>query len=95
LLSKLYLVWGAADAGEIALLCVYLISSILNGVYFFPIIHRAFFRPSPAAEPVTKFREAPWACVVPLSITAVSSVLLFFFPGLLFQLAGLMTHTHP
>lgn len=95
LLSKLYLVWGAADAGEIVLLCVYLISSILNGVYFFPIIHRAFFRPAPVGETIVKFDEAPWACVLPLSITAVSSVLLFFFPGLLFQLAGLMTNTHP
>jgi len=95
MISKLYLIWGAADAGEIALLCVYLISSILNGVYFFPIVHRAFFRPAPVDAPVTSFHEAPWACVLPLSITAVSSVLLFFFPGLLFQLASLMTHIHP
>jgi len=95
LLSKLYLVWGAADAGEIALLCVYLISSILNGVYFFPIVHRAFFRPAPENAPVAGFKEAPWTCVVPLSVTAIGSVLLFFFPGLLFQLAGLMTHIHP
>lgn len=46
-LSKLYLVWGAADAHQIALLCAFLISTVLNGAYFFPIVYRAFFLPAP------------------------------------------------
>lgn len=92
LLSKIYLVWGAAEAHQIALLCVYLISSILNGAYFFPIVYRAFFKPAPEAEIATPgVKEAPLACVLPLSITAVGSVLLFFFPGLLLELTNLMT----
>lgn len=96
LLSKFYLVWGAAEAHQPALLAVYLISSVLNGVYFFPIIHRAFFRPPIDAGEDTPGTgccagEAPLACVVPLSITAVASVLLFFFPGLLYDLSALMT----
>lgn len=90
LLSKIYLIWGAADAQQFALLAVYLVSSLLNGVYFFPIVYRAFFRTPAAGETISGFREAPAACVVPLAITAVASVLLFFFPGLLFELTSLM-----
>lgn len=91
LLSKLYLVWGAAEAGQIALLCVFLISSILNGAYFFPIVYRAFFKAPPEGEAVAGIHEAPLACVIPLAATAIVSVLLFFFPGTLLELTGLMT----
>ena len=88
LLSKIYLIWGAADAGEIALVAVYLVSSILNGVYFFPVVYRAFFKEPDENNPAAK---APIACVAPIAITAVVSVLLFFFPGLLHELATMMT----
>lgn len=92
LLSKLYLVWGAAEANEIALLCVFLVSTILNGAYFFPIVYRAFFKPLPEGSADTGIAEAPLACVIPLALTAAGSILLFFFPGLLFDLAGLMVN---
>ncbi|MEM9281201.1 MAG: monovalent cation/H+ antiporter subunit D family protein [Verrucomicrobiota bacterium] len=91
LLSKIYLIWGAADAQEYALLTVFLVSSVLNGVYFFPIVYRAFFKRS--EEPKSGIQEAPLACVLPLSITAVCSVLLFFFPDFLLTLASMMTGT--
>lgn len=92
LLSKFYMVWGAADAQQYALLAVYLVSSILNGVYFFPIVYRAFFKAVPDGEASPAgIKEAPPACVLPLSLTAVVSVLLFFFPGLLLDLTKLMT----
>jgi len=87
LLSKIYLIWGAADAGQIALLAVYLISSVLNGVYFFPIVYRAFFKQPADGKPIEKIAEAPLACVVPLCVTAAGSVLLFFFPRVVFDLA--------
>ena len=90
LLSKIYMVWGAADAGQHALLAVYLISSVLNGVYFFPIIYRAFFRSPSSDKAGEPHGEAPLACVLPLTITATGSVLLFFFPGLIFELTNLM-----
>jgi multicomponent Na+:H+ antiporter subunit D len=89
LLSKLYLVWGAAEAHEIALLCVFLVSTILNGAYFFPIIYRAFFKPLPEGATAPGIAEAPLACVLPLALTATGSMLLFFFPGWLFDLARL------
>ena len=88
LLSKIYMIWGAADAQQHALLAVYLVSSVLNGVYFFPIIYRAFF--GTPSEEDKKQGEAPLACVVPLVITASACVLLFLFPGLFFDLTSLM-----
>ena len=90
LLSKLYMVWGAAEAHEHLLLAVYLISSVLNGVYFFPIIYRAFFCTPEDGTVHDGIKEAPLACVIPLCITATGVVLLFFFPGLLFDLTSLM-----
>ena len=90
-LSKMYMVRGAADAQQFALLAVYLVSSILNGVYFFPIVYRAFFKPQSEADVKAKLKGAPIACVLPLSVTAVASVLLFFFPGMLHELAAMMT----
>lgn len=87
LLSKFYLVWGAAEARQTALLCVFLVSTILNGAYFFPIVYRAFFKSPQEASP--GLAEAPLACVIPLTLTALGSLLLFFFPGILFQLARL------
>lgn len=89
LLSKIYLVWGAAEADQIALLCVYLVSSVLNGVYFFPIVYRAFFKPAPA-DSLPGLREAPKACVAPLVFTASMSVLFFFFPGVLLELSSFL-----
>ena len=90
LLSKFYLVWGAAEAGQIALLCVFLVSTVLNGAYFFPLVYRAFFKPTPEGEATTGIHEAPLACVIPLTVTAIGSVLLFFFPGTLLELTDLM-----
>ena len=93
LLSKIYLIWGAADAQQFALLCVFLISSILNGVYFFPILHRAFFRAPDEGVTYDRVAEAPLACVIPLAVTAAASILLFFFPGIFFELSSLMIAT--
>lgn len=89
LLSKIYLIRGAADAGQIALLAVYLISSILNGVYFFPIVYRAFFKQPRDGEAQTG--GASFACAAPLAVTATASILLFFFPNTLLDLASMMT----
>ena len=95
LISKFHLVVGAADAGEIALLCVFLISTLLNAAYFLPLVWIAFFpkRGSIPAELDRPFswagvREAPWACVVPLAITALLSTGLFFCSGFLQELTG-------
>ena len=94
LISKFYLVTGAMDAGYVALLVVFLISTILNAAYLLPIGYRAFFPKDPelAAKRFTwkSVDEASWQCVVPLSVTAVLAIVLFIKPQLLLSLAGLM-----
>ena len=90
LVSKWYLVMGTAESEQIALLVVFLISSILNACYFLPIVYRAFFcRPEESLYEGGR-QEAPLACLIPLCITALLSVLSFFNPGLFIELAGLI-----
>ncbi|MGB2727089.1 MAG: monovalent cation/H+ antiporter subunit D family protein [Halobacteriota archaeon] len=78
-ISKWFLCQGALQAGEIVFLFVLLIASFLDVVYFFPIIHTAFFkRPEGRAEEAeVKVKEAPLFMLVPLSITAIFSVIFF------------------
>ncbi len=94
LISKFYLVTGAMDAGQSALLVIFLVSTILNAAYLLPIGYRAFFPKDPelAKQPFSwkNTEEANWQCITPLSITAVLAFILFLKPQILLQLAGLM-----
>ncbi len=88
-LSKWYLVLGSLEAHQIPILFVLLFSSLLNAAYFMPIVYRAFFcRPEEAMFENT-VKEAPPFCVVPLVVTAVISVILFFYPQPFFRLASM------
>ncbi len=87
--SKWYLALGALDSDQIAMLAVLLISSILNLAYLLPIPIRAFF--SQSDESVGDgFKEAPVTCLIALSLSAAGCVLLFFYPGPLFDLLQLI-----
>ncbi|MEE8171931.1 MAG: proton-conducting transporter membrane subunit [Alphaproteobacteria bacterium] len=85
--SKYYLVLGALDEGAYAVLAVLLVSSLLNALYFLPIVVRAFFptggQPPPAGGGIA---EAPTLQLVAISITALGSVVLFAYPQFLFNL---------
>jgi len=85
LVSKWYIAAGAADGGHGVVLAVLVASTMLNAAYFLPIVWRAWFRPSPDGE--TGWKEAPWPCVVALSATALLTIGLFLFPGLVLGLA--------
>jgi multicomponent Na+:H+ antiporter subunit D len=87
LLSKWYLVLGTLQAHQWPLLLVILISSLLNAAYFFPIVYRAFFSQRDEYLFDNTTTEAPLWCLVPLIITAVCSILLFFYPFLFLRLA--------
>ena len=75
--SKWFLAVGAADAGHNFLIAALMISSLLNIAYLLPIPIMGFL--TPKGEEPMKYKEAPLMCVVPLCITAVGSVALFFF----------------
>jgi formate hydrogenlyase subunit 3/multisubunit Na+/H+ antiporter MnhD subunit len=68
---------------------VILTSSVLDVVYFFPVVKTAFFE-KPGKEAAeggigltNKEKERPLILfmVIPLAITAVFSIFFFFFPG--------------
>jgi multicomponent Na+:H+ antiporter subunit D len=85
-ISKLYLCFGAWELTPpygLIFLAVILTSSLLDVLYFFPIIHSAFFRePAEGRNEKGEYevKEAPLFMVVPLSITAVFSIIFFIYP---------------
>ena len=87
--SKWYLILGTLEADKQYLLVVLLVSSFLNAVYFLPIVYNAFFCAPEDNLFENKVKEAPLWCVVPLVITALVSIALFFYPTLFQRLAEL------
>ena len=62
--------------------------SLLDVLYFFPIIYTAFFRELPkgggSGTGEGKIKEAPIFMLVPLTITAIFSIIFFIHPNTLF-----------
>jgi len=80
-ISKWYLGLGTVENGNFVFLAILMISSLLDVVYFFPIVYAAFFGNSGSSKSDLqgrRIREAPWSMVVPLSMTALLSVFLTF-----------------
>jgi multicomponent Na+:H+ antiporter subunit D len=88
--SKWYLLIGTLQSEYKILMAVLLVSSFLNAFYFLPIIYQGFFSKSDEesldTSSATTIKEAPLWCVVPLIITAVISVILFFYPDIFVNL---------
>ncbi|MCK6553193.1 monovalent cation/H+ antiporter subunit D family protein [Candidatus Binatia bacterium] len=78
-LSKWGLASGAIAAEQWWFAAALALSGVLNAAYFFPIVHAAFFRRSPAYP---RFGEASPLLVVPLVVTALASLLLGIVPDL-------------
>ncbi len=77
--SKWLLAGGALEVGNTVALTILLVSGLLNAGYFFPIIYRAFFKPSAQFE---KYREASPLMVMPILVTGLLSVLFGIWPNL-------------
>ena len=83
---------GAIDAGYPLFVVVLVTSGLLNLVYFYPIVHDAFFR-APDREdrdgglqPVGQLsREARWTMSAPLALTAIVTILLGLAPDVGFR----------
>lgn len=83
--SKWQLAFGAAETGQVILIAVLMISSLLNVAYLIPIVVRGFLPKvssgdnAPMQEAKTwRIEEAPLLCVIPLCITAIGCIILFF-----------------
>ena len=85
--SKIYLLVGAMDAGQIGILVVLIASTILNAAYFAPVVYTAFFGKLSHEDEHHLHGEAHLSMLIPLCITAVISVLIGFFPDLFLNLA--------
>lgn len=78
--SKLYLALGTVEAEQLAMLAVFMISTLLNVAYLLPIPVRGFLLTNkPADQEKNRIREAPLASVLALSLTAAGCIALFFF----------------
>ena len=88
--SKWYLALGALDRDAVWVVIVLLISSLLNVFYLLPVAVTAFFRNHETESELSRIKEAPWACVVPLALTALGCFMLFFLSGPLLKLAGII-----
>ena len=88
-ISKWYLAKGVIETGEIPIIAVLVVSSILNACYFLPIVYKAFFKELPQGETAER-NEAPVIMVVPLVVTAIGTLSLFFVPSLFLDLAKMV-----
>ncbi len=87
-LSKWYILMGAIQVEHVFAIGVIIISTLLNAGYFIPIIYRAFFKEADDAPGEhNDHGEAPLPMVIALTMTAMGTVLLFFFSGLPLELA--------
>jgi len=97
--SKWYLAIGSIEAKELPILLVLLVSSVLNGAYFLPVVYKAFFEEyKPALSKVEgedhhhhgehheEIKEVPFL-VVPLVLTAIGTIVLGLYPNYFLALA--------
>jgi multicomponent Na+:H+ antiporter subunit D len=84
-ISKWYLAVGSVERGNLWLLAVLLLSSLLSAAYLGPIVYKAYFGPVPESggEHVS---EVPWI-VVPLMFSALATLLLGVYPDPVLNLA--------
>ena len=89
-ISKWYMLSGAMASQHWLAVMVIVLSTLLNAGYFLPIVYRAFFIAPPADPHGHPHGEAPLPMVIALTVTAVATVLLFFFPDVPLALARQM-----
>ena len=86
--SKWFMLTGATAAENWVALGVIVVSTGLNAAYFLPIVWRAFWRPAPAPDAHRPAHgEGPLPVVLALTLTALGTLALFFFPGPVLDLA--------
>ncbi len=90
-LGKWFMLSGAMESQQWMPVMVIIASTVLNAAYFLPIVYVAFFKAPPEPEPGHEAHgEAPWPIVLALTITAIGTIMLFFFPQVPLALAEMM-----
>ncbi|GMV68010.1 MAG: NADH dehydrogenase subunit L [Pseudomonadota bacterium] len=91
--SKWLLAGATTQNHQPWLLAALLLSTLLNLAYLMPVVGRAFFKPLPAETPA-HVREAPLACLIPLCLTALATLVLFFGAGPILDFLSPWAETH-
>ncbi len=92
-ISKWYMIDGALSQELYIVIAVLIVSTLLNAAYFLPIIYKAFFEDEKISTGITiqhQHGEAPWPIVISLVITALATLVLFFYPGVFLELAEML-----
>jgi len=85
--SKFVLIMAAADRDQMIMIGVLMVSSLLNVAYLIPPVVYGFFGKAPVTAslgsaatfgPGNGLKEAPILCVLPLCLTALGCLVLFF-----------------
>jgi len=90
--SKWYILAGAFQADNYVAIAAIIASTALNAAYFLPIIFMAWFLKEDV-PPAKEHGEAPFAAVLALMITAVLTLLFFFFNGPVLELEEQLVQT--
>jgi multicomponent Na+:H+ antiporter subunit D len=80
--SKWYMISGALTTQHYFVLLVIITSTILNSLYFLPIIYRAFFKEFEGEE----HGEAPKAILIAITTTATLCIAMFFLHDIFVEL---------
>jgi multicomponent Na+:H+ antiporter subunit D len=78
--SKWFLGYGALQGEMVIPVLILITSGLLNVGYFFPIIKRAYFHEG--GEELAQHSEASPFMVIPLTVTAATSIALGLYPNL-------------
>lgn len=82
-ISKWNLSMAAIETGQIYLLAILLISSLLNASYYFPIIINGYFGEDNLDGKVFKSKSKPVKTLLPLVVLTVSMIFVGFLSGVL------------
>ena len=85
--SKWFLGMGTLEAGQIGLLAVLMVSSLLGLYYLLEVPVKAFFfKPADGAHHHEGIKEAPLSSLIAICITAAATVGFFFWPDVWYDL---------
>jgi multicomponent Na+:H+ antiporter subunit D len=79
--SKWLLILASADTGELIIIGVLLVSSLLNVAYLMPLVAKGFFMSDTGEINPISLKEGPLLVWLPPALTALGCVILFFYAG--------------
>ncbi|WP_065434052.1 proton-conducting transporter membrane subunit [Ehrlichia ruminantium] len=80
--GKFFIISESLNQNIISVVLVLIASTILNTIYFVPIIYNAFYVPCNT----NKYAEAPIPMLIAISITTICTILLFLYPDVIFNI---------